>query len=98
VPRPLSDSPNPGAGLRAEAELIKNPKRSDRLVAEAARCEHKLVCSKRRELAAAGLISDVPLADRVSRTPPPRCPGKARLAERSKLARPGQPRWPGKLA
>lgn len=41
-PRPISDSPNPGAGLRAVAELLRDPKRSDRLIAAEARCEHKL--------------------------------------------------------
>ncbi len=70
----------PSPGLRAAAELISDPARSDRLIAEAARCDHATVHQLRRELEAAALIRPVPRALRAARTPPPRTPGKARLA------------------
>ena len=71
-------SRNPGASHRAASALTRDPARSDRLIALAARCDPATVRRARRDLEAAGTIPPTPR--RAQRTPLPRRPGRARLA------------------
>lgn len=75
MPRPLSDSPNPGAGLRVAAELARDPARSDTLIATAARCTSRTVIRARRALEASGVIEPVPSRQRTWAAHPSRNPG-----------------------
>ena len=71
-------SRNPGAAHRAAAALTRDPARSDRLIALAARCDPATVRRTRHELEAAGTIPPTPR--RAHRTPLPQRPGRARTA------------------
>jgi hypothetical protein len=73
--RPLSDSPNPGAGLRATAELRRDPARSDALIGLAARCTDRTIQRYRRRLEQAGVIPPVPSRQRTWAAWPSRNPG-----------------------
>jgi hypothetical protein len=88
MPRPLSDSPNPGASLRATSELARDAARSDALIAQAARCTDRTVLRCRRALEASGVIEPVPSRQRAWRTQPSRNPGAYERAIAQVLADP----------
>jgi hypothetical protein len=71
-------SRNMGAAQRAQAALRRAPARSNRLVAIEARCDPHTIRRVRRNLEQAGLIPAT--TTRTQRTPPPRKPGRTRLA------------------
>ena len=75
MPRPLSDSPNPGAALRAAAELRRDPHRSDAVIAASARCTSRTILRCRRQLEAAGLIPRIPSRQRAPLAVASRNPG-----------------------
>lgn len=72
-------SRNLGAGERAEAELERDPARSDRVIALEARCDHATVHKARRELQAAGVIPALATPQRARRPYPPQ-PSRVRDA------------------
>lgn len=76
MPRPLSVLPNPGAGLRVESELARDPRRSDALIAQASGSAARTVLRCRRRLEASGTIEPVPSRQRTWRVQhPSRNPG-----------------------
>jgi hypothetical protein len=62
----MAGSANPGASRRAEAELLRDPFRSNYLIAIAAGCTPQHAGVVRRGLEQAGLIGHVKPADRAS--------------------------------
>jgi hypothetical protein len=69
---------NPGARDRAERELARDPRRSDHLTAQLARCTPQRVGIWRHELEAAGVIEAVPVSQRAA--PPRVTPFRTRSA------------------
>jgi hypothetical protein len=63
----MTCGPPPLARRRAEAELIRDPARSDALIACAARCTGQAVWRWRRDLVEAGVIEHVPADRRAAR-------------------------------
>ena len=61
------DYANPGARRRAEAELVRDPARSDHLIAQLARCTWHRVGIWRCELETTGTIPAIPVSDRTQR-------------------------------
>jgi hypothetical protein len=61
-------NPNPGAALRAEQELIRDPARSDALIAPQAGCAAETVSRVRHSLEASGTIPVLPSAARLHRS------------------------------
>ncbi len=63
----MPGSANPGARARAEAELLRDPARSDHLIAQLARCTPQRVSVWRRALERSGDIEHVKPAARAQR-------------------------------
>lgn len=76
----------PSPGQRAAAELARDPRRIDALIADAARCTPRTVLRARRVLERRGQIQPVPAIARAGWTLPSRNPGAyARAAQQLAL-------------
>jgi hypothetical protein len=65
---PLTAEEKAAATARAEAEVAREPDRSDRAIAVVAKVSHKAVAKARKRLAAAGVGTPTPPSERKSRT------------------------------
>jgi hypothetical protein len=82
-------SRNPGAAGRARAELVRDPARSNRLVAQAAACDSCTVQRARKAMERAGVIPLTPVREERPK-PPPRSRTRAAIAQLGTSATPRQ--------